>query len=124
MISGTGVDIVEKERIAKALERFGEKFIKRVLTEKEKKDCENKGDRIGSIAARFAAKEAVFKAVGTGWAKGVGWHDLEVLTGQNGEPIVTVYGKIAQIVGNQTVHLSLSHERHAAIAFVIIENME
>ena len=123
MISGTGIDLVEKERIANSIRRFGDRFTSRILTPKEQAECESKGDRIGSIAARFAAKEALFKAVGTGWAKGVGWQDVEVLTDPTGKPVVHVHGEVAALVQGHRIHLSISHERHLSIAFVIIEKI-
>jgi holo-[acyl-carrier protein] synthase len=121
MILGIGVDIVEKARIRKSVERWGNRFLIRILTPREMTICQKKGDRIGSIAARIAAKEAVFKALGTGWAKGVGWQDVEIITGLQGEPRIRLYRKTKSMAKGGKLHLTLSHERDAAIAFVILE---
>ena len=121
MILGVGIDIVEKARIRKSIGRWGDRFLARVLTQREMNICQKKGDRIGSIAARIAAKEAVFKALGTGWAKGVIWQDVEILTGSRGEPQIRLYRKAKTLAKDANLHLSMSHERQCAIAFVILE---
>lgn len=116
--------MVEKERIAESIRRFGDRFTSRILTPGEQAECESKGDRIGSIAARFAAKEAMFKAVGTGWVKGIGWQDVEVVADSNGKPVIHVHGEVARLMQGHRIHLSISHERHHSIAFVVIEKIE
>lgn len=121
MIQGIGVDLVEKSRVANALERFGDRFARRVLTEREWLLCQTKGDRIGSIAARIAAKEAVFKALGTGWAKGIGWKDVEVINDSQGKPVVQLYREASVHAKGFKLHLSISHEQQAAIAFAVLE---
>src|SRR5437773_9387623 len=78
MIVGTGIDIVEVPRIAESIARFGERFLRRIFTEEEIRYCESKANRIERYAARFAAKEASMKALGTGWSRGVRWRDIEV----------------------------------------------
>ena len=78
MIVGTGIDIAEVPRIAQSIERFGERFIRRIFTEGEIRYCDSKANRVERYAARFAAKEAAMKALGTGWNHGVRWRDIEV----------------------------------------------
>ncbi|MFC1568909.1 holo-ACP synthase [bacterium] len=123
MIHGVGVDLVEKSRVARALDRFGDRFAHRVLTEREWSLCQNKGDSIGSVAARIAAKEAVFKALGTGWAKGLGWHDVEVVNDSQGKPVVQLYGEAERRAQGCKLHLSISHERESAVAFAVLEKI-
>jgi holo-[acyl-carrier protein] synthase len=124
MIHGVGVDLVEKERVERALERFGERFVRRVLTEREWHLCQNKGDSIGSVAARIAAKESVFKAFGTGWARGIGWKDVEVINDSQGKPVVQLYGKASQLAEGYRLHVSISHEKNSAVAFAVMEKQE
>jgi holo-[acyl-carrier protein] synthase len=124
MIHGVGVDLVEKVRVKRALERYGERFAHRVLTEREWHLCQAKGDSIGSVAARIAAKESVFKAFGTGWARGVGWKDVEVINDSQGKPVVQLYGKASQLAEGYRLHVSISHERNSAVAFAVMEKRE
>ncbi|MBN2105054.1 holo-ACP synthase [bacterium] len=120
---GVGVDLVEKSRVERALERFGDRFARRVLTELEWSLCQNKGDSTGSVAARIAAKEAVFKALGTGWAKGVGWHDVEVVNDSQGKPLIRLYGEASRRADGFRLHLSISHARESAVAFAVMEEV-
>jgi holo-[acyl-carrier protein] synthase len=124
MIKGIGIDFIEKRRVHEALERWGRHFTERILTEQEAAQCGQKGDRVGSIAARFAAKEAVLKALGTGWSKEVGWKDVEILTDEKGMPHVTLYGGAKKLARNGFVRLSLSHSHEQAAAMVVIESEE
>lgn len=120
-IKSVGVDIVEIDRIENLLEKYGEKFLKRIFSEKEIAYCSKKKDR-GSYAARFATKEAVFKATGFGLGKGMTWKDIEVINDEKGKPSVRLYGKTAEMLNDRKVHLSISHSRDAAVAMVIVEN--
>src|SRR5258708_15722492 len=86
MIIGTGVDIAEVPRIRETIERFGERFLRRIFTEGEIRYCERKARRFESYAARFAAKEAGMKALGTGWSRGVRWRDIEVVPPKRHRP--------------------------------------
>jgi holo-[acyl-carrier protein] synthase len=124
MISGIGIDLVEKRRVGEALERWDRLFSDRVLTEREAAQCDAKGDRIGSIAARFAAKEAVFKALGTGWSREVGWKDVEVLTDGAGRPEVILYRGALRLARGGRVRLSISHSHDTAAAVAVIETAE
>ncbi len=125
MIVGTGIDIAEVPRIADAIARFGQRFIDRIFTAAEIKYCESKANRAERYAARFAAKEAAMKALGTGWNHGVRWRDIEVRRQPGGRPTIGFYGKAAEFalgLGAAHVSLSLSHTQEQAIAQVILEN--
>jgi holo-[acyl-carrier protein] synthase len=125
MIVGTGVDIAEVPRVAAAIERFGERFLKRIFTENEIRYCESKANRVERYAARFAAKEAALKAIGTGWKRGVAWRDVEVTREPGGRPTMTFHGKAAEFAGKlgmKRAHVSLSHTAEHAIAQVILED--
>jgi holo-[acyl-carrier protein] synthase len=125
MIVGTGIDIAEVPRIAEAIQRFGERFLRRVFTKAEIQYCESKSNRIERYAARFAAKEAAMKALGTGWSRGVRWRDIEVLRQPGSRPTIKFHGKAAEFaarMGTKNVALSLSHTSEQAIAQVILES--
>jgi len=125
VIVGTGIDVVEVPRIAAAIERFGDRFLRRIFTEGEILYCQSKANRIERFAARFAAKEAGMKAIGTGWSRGVRWRDLEVTRHPGGRPTLAFHGKageIARSLGVAHVAISLTHTASEAIAHVILEN--
>ena len=125
MIVGTGIDIAEVPRIAQALARHGERFLHRVFTEGEIRYCDSKANRVERYAARFAAKEAAMKALGTGWNHGVRWRDIEVSRQPGGRPTITFHGKaaaFAERLGTVHIALSLSHTAEQAIAQVILES--
>lgn len=125
MIVGTGIDIVEVERVAAAIERFGERFLERVFTPNEIRYCQSKHNAGERFAARFAAKEAAMKAIGTGWKHGVGWKEVEVGREPGGRPTIAYSGKAAEFaarLGTRRVSLSLSHTAGQAIAQVILED--
>jgi holo-[acyl-carrier protein] synthase len=125
MIVGTGIDIAEVPRIAQSIARFGDRFLRRVYTEGEIRYCQSKANRVERFAARFAAKEAAMKALGTGWNHGVRWRDVEVTRLPGGRPTMTFHGKAAEFavrLGAVHVALSLSHTSEQAIAQVILEN--
>lgn len=112
-----GVDIIEIDRIKRAIARWQDSFLKRIYTRAELENHHN----ISSLAARFAAKEAVMKALGTG-IRGVGWKDIEILTNGNGVPKVKLYGRAlhkSTDIGIARFDISISHSRKYAIAFVI-----
>lgn len=125
MIVGTGIDIAEVDRIAQSIERFGERFLQRVFTEGEIRYCDSKANRFERYAARFAAKEAAMKALGTGWNYGVRWRDCEVTRMPGGRPTMSFHGKAAEFatkLGVKNISLSLSHTQEQAIAHVILES--
>ncbi|HZD95494.1 MAG TPA: holo-ACP synthase [Candidatus Sulfotelmatobacter sp.] len=124
MIVGTGVDIAEVPRIKASIDRFGERFLKRVFTPDEVRYCMAKRNAAERLAARFAAKEAGMKAIGTGLGFGVTWQDVEVVRLPGQRPNLKFSGKAAAFaarLGCKRVHLSLSHTREQAIAYVILE---
>ena len=124
MIVGTGVDIAEVGRIKAAVERFGDRFLKRVFTPAEVRYCMGKVNTAERLAARFAAKEAGMKAIGTGLRHGVTWQDVEVLRMPGQRPVLKFSGKAAEFaerLGCKRTHLSLSHTADQAIAHVILE---
>ena len=120
MITGLGIDIIEVGRIRKALDRWGERFIQRVFTTEEKRYSLRKAFPEQSFAARFAAKEAVLKALGTGLSGGIGWTDVEIVNNRIGKPEVRLGCKITQRIGERKVLISLSHTKEFAIAFAIL----
>lgn len=125
MIVGTGIDIAEVPRIEASIARFGDRFLRRIFTEAEIRYCESKANRIERYAARFAAKEAGMKAIGTGWNHGVAWRDVEVCRQPGGRPTIAFHGKAAEFaakLGAVHVALSLSHTKEYAIAQVILES--
>lgn len=117
-MNAVGVDIIEIERIERVLERFGKRFLGRVYTPLEAAFCR---ERVSELAARFAAKEAVMKALGTG-ARGVAWREIEVLPNHRGKPLVYLHGraeKRAERIGLEEIDISMSHSREFAVAFVV-----
>lgn len=116
-----GVDLAETGRMREMIKRYGDRFLRRVFTAQEIEYCRRK--QVGSaesFAARFAAKEAVFKAAGTGLTVGMRWHDVEVLNDAHGRPEVQLHGKTAAMLAGRMVHISLSHTGDTAIAMVVI----
>jgi holo-[acyl-carrier protein] synthase len=125
MIIGTGIDIAEVPRIRHSIERFGDRFIKRIYTAGEIRYCDSKANRVERYAARFAAKEAAMKALGTGWSRGVRWRDCEVSRLPGGRPTILFHGKAGEIAASLGVNnaaLSISHTEEQAIAQVILES--
>jgi holo-[acyl-carrier protein] synthase len=125
MIVGTGIDIAEVPRIGEAIERFGDRFLRRIFTDGEMRYCASKANRVERYAARFAAKEAAMKALGTGWNYGVRWRDVEVTRQHGGRPTMSFHGKAGEFaakLGVKNIALSLSHTADQAIAQVILES--
>src|SRR5262245_45638822 len=124
MIIAIGIDIVEISRIEEKLSRGNVRFRDRLFTAAEIAYCEGRASRFASYAARFAAKEAAMKALGTGWAEGVAWQEIEVLNDEAGAPSLKLSGCALERfnrLGARRAHLSLSHSRDTAIAQVIFE---
>ncbi len=125
MIVGTGVDIVETGRIRQALERHGLRFAKRLYTPDEISYCEKFKNKAERYAARFAAKEAAFKALGTGWSGGVRWLDVEVTHRPSGKPELVLSGRAGQLarqLGVTRAEVSISHADQYVVAQVIFES--
>jgi len=121
LIVGIGLDLIEVERVRRAWTRFGDRFVRRILTPAERGALH--GDPAGFLAARLAAKEAAFKALGTGWASGVTWRDVEVLRTSSGAPEIRLGGAAGRACarrGGAGVHVSLSHTHGHAAAVVVI----
>lgn len=119
-IVGIGTDIVECLRIAQMIERHGELFITRVYTQAEMIYCQSRKMATQHFAGRWAAKEAILKAMGTGWAKGIGWTDIEVGNEPGGKPIVVLRGgarDVAESLNIGEILISISHCRSHAVAF-------
>jgi len=124
MILGTGVDIAETSRIERSLERHGERFSQRVFTPAEIAYCEKFKNRAERYAARFAAKEAAFKALGTGWREGIRWLDAEVIHRSSGKPELVLTGKAEEVAREMRVtrmSVSISHSDCYVVALVIFE---
>jgi len=124
VIVGSGVDLCEVHRIKNAIARYGRRFIERIYTDREIAYAESKANLYERFAARFAAKEAGMKAIGTGWHGGVRWRDFEVINLPSGRPTLQFHGKAdeyAQRLGVQNVSLSITHTSVQAMAIVILE---
>jgi holo-[acyl-carrier protein] synthase len=125
LIVGLGVDIAEVGRIKAAIERHGEVFLRRVYTTREREYCERFKNKFERYAGRFAAKEAAMKALGTGWARGVRWVDVEVVRPKGGRPTMELAGeagKVAERLGVKNIALSITHTETQALAQVIFES--
>jgi holo-[acyl-carrier protein] synthase len=125
MILGTGIDIIEVARIAASYEKFGERFLNRILKPAEIAYALSHKNSAPFLAARFAAKEAISKAFGTGIGSKLGWQDMEVGRKESGEPFVILHAAGLELLkerGGKIVHLSLSHTAQYAAAMAILES--
>jgi holo-[acyl-carrier protein] synthase len=124
MILGTGIDIIEVARIKASFERFGDRFLRRILRSDEIQYCLSHREPAPFLAARFAAKEAVSKAFGTGIGRDLGWQDIEVARKESGQPFVKLHGggqKLLEKCGGSRIQLTLSHTEFYAAAMAILE---
>lgn len=121
MIAGIGIDVVEVERIQKLLEKWGRRVTVRLFTEHEIAQCSSRREAAQCFAARWAAKEALAKAVGHGWCSHFSWTDVEVSNDGAGKPALKISGKTRQLVKNRNVFLSLTHTEAFAAAVVVVE---
>ncbi len=124
-VIGIGTDLVEIARIEKSIAQFGDKFIDRIYTEAEQKTAALRGDQTRYYAMRFAAKEAAWKALSPNTDSGIGWHDLEISTDDDGRPRLSFLGKAADVFkkmtnGRGSTTISLSDDGGMAIAFVVL----
>jgi holo-[acyl-carrier protein] synthase len=122
-IIGIGLDLVSIPRIRAITERWRESFLNRLFTETERDYCLRRAAPYASLAARFAAKEAMLKALGTGWAGGIRWVDIQVVNDASGKPTAHVTGRAKELMsglGVTGIHVSLSHEADYAIAEVLL----
>ncbi len=126
MIVSIGIDMIEIERVAQVHVARGDRFLERVFTKAERDYCLRRTLSAQSFAARFAAKEAVMKALGTGWAAGVRWVDIEVIREPKSAPTIQLHGTAAQIAQRKKItrwHLALTHTQTTSAAFVIAESI-
>lgn len=124
MIVGVGTDLVQVRRVDELLERKGERALRRLFTAAEVERCRGGRSPRESFAARFAAKEAFFKALGTGWGRGGAWTEVEVVSAPSGAPSLRLHGAaaaLAEAAGVRRVHLSLTHTDDLAGAYVVLE---
>lgn len=122
MIVGLGTDIIEITRIGQMIERHGELFLQRVYTESEIRYCQQRKECMQHYAARWAAKEAVMKTLGTGFAKGIGWQDVEVVNLKNGQPEIRLSGGAKEFAaqrGIDQILITISHCRAYATATAV-----
>ena len=126
MILGSGIDIIEVQRVEAAYKKFGDRFLQRILRPSEMAYCFSHKSPGPFLAARFAGKEAISKAFGTGIGRQLGWQDMEICRKESGEPYVVLHGKGETLLrerGGRTVHLSLSHTALQATAVAILEGV-
>jgi holo-[acyl-carrier protein] synthase len=124
MITGIGIDVIQNERIRQSIQRFGDRFLSRIYTEGEIGYCKKCANPEIHYAARFAAKEAAFKALGTGWAAGVTWKDIEVERLASGKPELHLHGEAlskATEMGAKRFYVSLTHDQLVSCAVVVLE---
>ena len=124
MIHGTGVDLIEISRIKNSIQKYSGKFEERVFTAKEIDYCRSKADPFKHFAARFAAKEAVLKSLGTGMAQGITWKDMEILNRESGQPVLNLTGRgrhIFDALNLKDIHISITHDKSYALAQAIAE---
>ena len=121
MIRGIGVDTIEISRIQKNIESLGTHFLEKVFTESEIAYCSAKANSAQHFAARFAAKEAVSKALSTGWAGEFRWRDVELTNDPSGQPRINVHGPLREKLAGASVFVSISHSHSDVVAMVIIE---
>lgn len=127
MIIGTGIDIVHIERVEQLLNRWGDRFIRRVFTEKENLRCRRRPRPSECYATRFAAKEAFLKAIGSGLRNGIRWTDVEIESDPLGKPFLLLHGRAREVSESSRIrnaHLTLSHERFYAVAHVLLEGTD
>ena len=124
MIFGIGIDLVEVDRLRSSVKKFGDRFLNRIFTENEIKYCQTKFNSYQHYAVRFAAKEALLKAIGTGLRSGMTWHQIEIVNDTRAKPSIITYGecqKFLQKLEIKKIELSLSHTKDHGVAVVILE---
>ncbi len=122
MVRGIGVDIIEINRIRKSIDQLGEHFLRKIFTPQEIAYSASKHNMYQHLAARFAAKEAVSKALSTGWSGEFRWKDVEVMSDPSGQPRITLSGKLREKLTTSSVFLSISHSDTHVVAMVVIED--
>lgn len=125
MVLGLGTDLIETRRVEESIKRFGDRFLERIFSPGEIAYCKRKKNAAESFAARFAAKEAGAKALGTGISRGVNWKEFEVKREASGKPSLHLSGRAAELAGAmgvRRIQLSLTHSREFALAVVVVED--
>jgi holo-[acyl-carrier protein] synthase len=121
MVIGIGIDIIEIDRIKDSVDRFGDHFLNKIYTSVELEYCLQKSNKYQHLAARFAAKEAVAKALATGWNKEFSWQNIEIYNELNGMPLVKLKGNLSQFLNpDKQLKISMSHSRHYVTCVAII----
>lgn len=121
MIIGIGIDIIEIERIQQSVEKFGDRFLDKIFTDTEKEYSLTKKNKFQHLAARFAAKEAIAKALSTGWAQGFRWKDIEIYNEKSGMPGVRLFGELKKFVeGDKSLKITMSHSENYVTCFAIL----
>lgn len=121
MVLGVGVDIIEISRIKESVDKFKDRFLNKIFTFKELEYCLSKANKYQHLAARFAAKEAVAKALATGWNKEFGWKNIEIFNEPNGMPYVNLYGKLKEFLSDsKELKISMSHSENYVVCVAII----
>lgn len=124
MIVGTGIDIIEIDRIKNSIQKYSDRFKKKIFTQKEIEYCDSQAEPAKHFAARFSVKEAVLKCFGTGISGGILWKDIEVDKLESGQPILNLYGKGGEIFDQlnlKHIHISITHDKSYAVAHAIAE---
>jgi holo-[acyl-carrier protein] synthase len=121
MVKGIGVDIIEIARVRQSIETLGDRFLDKVFTSREREYCSSKQNSFQHFAARFAAKEAVSKAMSTGWAGEFRWKDVEVMNDPSGQPRITLSGPLKELLVRARILVTLSHSESHVVAMVLIE---
>ena len=124
MIVGTGIDIIEIDRIKNSIQKYSDRFKKKIFTQKEIDYCDSQAEPAKHFAARFSVKEAVLKCFGTGMSGGILWKDIEVDKLESGQPILNLYGKGEKIFDQlnlKHIHISITHDKSYAVAHAIAE---
>ncbi len=121
VVKGIGVDIIEIDRVRRSIERLGDRFLEKVYTTAEIAYCNAKAHRFQHYAARFAAKEALSKALSTGWAGEFRWKDVEVMNEPSGQPRFTLHGTLSAKLDSASIMLSMSHSDSHVVAMVVIQ---
>ena len=121
MVLGLGIDIIEIARIKKSIDNYGDKFLDKVFTDEEIKYCNSKFNKFQHYAARFAAKEAVYKALASGWQEGLRWKDIEIQNDNSGMPSIKPSGKLKTFLSENTqLRISISHSDNYVTSVAII----
>ena len=121
MVIGIGIDIIEIDRIKSNVEKYGDEFLTKVFTSNEIEYCRPKANKYQHFAARYSAKEAVYKALATGWQEGLSWQDIEITNEPNGMPVANLSGKLKKFFADdKELKISMSHSRNYVTCVAII----